>query len=123
MEKLVEQGLLYDFYGEMLDEHKKKIFEDYVLNDLSLAEIADEEGISRQGVRDSIKRGEDYLFEMEVKLGFIRNFRRSEKALENIKTLANEIIDINRKSSSSIGLIEVKAAEIVKELAALDSEN
>lgn len=123
MSKNLEVSMLLDFYGEMLTDKQKDAIDLYYNQDLSLAEIADEIGISRQGVRDSIKRGEDYLFEMEVKLGFIRNFRRSEKALENIKTLANEIIDINRKSSSSIGLIEVKAAEIVKELSALDLEN
>ena len=52
MEKIVEQGLLYDFYGELLTEHQKKIYEDVVYNDLSLAEIAKESGISRQGVHE-----------------------------------------------------------------------
>ncbi|MDE6893741.1 MAG: DNA-binding protein, partial [Lachnospiraceae bacterium] len=49
MEKIVEQGLLYDFYGELLTEHQKKIYEDVVYHDLSLTEIAAENGISRQG--------------------------------------------------------------------------
>ena len=56
MEKIVEQGLLYDFYGELLTEHQKAIYEDVVFNDLSLSEIAKEKGISRQGVHDMIKR-------------------------------------------------------------------
>ena len=56
MEKIVEQGLLYDFYGELLTEHQKKIYEDVVYNDLSLAEIAAEHGISRQGVHDMVRR-------------------------------------------------------------------
>ena len=56
MEKIVEQGLLYDFYGELLTEHQRKIYEDAVYNDLSLSEIAEMQGISRQGVHDLIKR-------------------------------------------------------------------
>ena len=56
MEKIVEQTLLYDFYGELLTDHQKEIYEDAVFNDLSLSEIANEQGISRQGVHDLIKR-------------------------------------------------------------------
>ena len=56
MEKIVEQGLLYDFYGELLTEHQRHIYEDVVMNDMSLSEIAQESGISRQGVHDLIKR-------------------------------------------------------------------
>ena len=56
MEKIVEQGLLYDFYGELLTEHQRRIYEDMVLNDLSPSEIAKEQGISRQSVHDLKKR-------------------------------------------------------------------
>ena len=56
MEKIVEQGLLYDFYGELLTEHQRHIYEDVVMNDMSLSEIAQEAGLSRQGVHDLIKR-------------------------------------------------------------------
>ena len=56
MEKIVEQTLLYDFYGELLTDHQKEIYEDAVFNDLSLSEIADQQGISRQGVLDLLKR-------------------------------------------------------------------
>ena len=52
MEEKIEQAYLYDFYGELLNEHQRRIYEDFVFNDLSLGEIADEEGISRQGVHD-----------------------------------------------------------------------
>ena len=54
MEKIVRQGLLYDFYGELLTEHQRRIYEDVVCNDLSLSEIAQEQGITRQGVHDLI---------------------------------------------------------------------
>ena len=56
MEKIVEQGLLYDFYGELLTDHQRHVYEDVVFNDMSLSEIAEEQGISRQGVHDLIKR-------------------------------------------------------------------
>ncbi|MFR6348642.1 MAG: DNA-binding protein, partial [Enterocloster aldenensis] len=52
MEKIVEQGLLYDFYGELLTAHQRRVYEDVVFNDLSPSEIAGELGISRQGVHD-----------------------------------------------------------------------
>ncbi len=56
MEKIVEQALLFDFYGELLTKHQKQIYEDVVLNDLSLSEAAENYGITRQGVHDLIKR-------------------------------------------------------------------
>ncbi len=52
MIKIVEQSLLYDFYGELLTKHQKEIYEDVVIHDYSLSEIANEKGISRQGVHD-----------------------------------------------------------------------
>ena len=63
MEKIFEQGILYDFYGELLTEHQQKIYEAAVYNDLSLGEIAEEQGISRQGVHDLIKRCDRILDE------------------------------------------------------------
>ena len=76
MEKIVEQGLLYDFYGELLTEHQKKIYEDVVYHDLSLAEIASESGISRQGVHDMIRRCSRILQEYEEKLHLVERFMR-----------------------------------------------
>ena len=71
MEKIVEQGLLYDFYGELLTDHQKAIYEDVVINDMSLSEIAREQGISRQGVHDMIKRCDRILNGYEEKLGLV----------------------------------------------------
>ena len=56
MDELLKQALLYDFYGELLNEHQRRIYEDFVFNDLSLGEIAKDEGISRQGVHDMVRR-------------------------------------------------------------------
>ena len=74
MERIVEQNLLYDFYGELLNDHQKKIYEDAIYNDLSLSEIADEYGISRQGVHDLIKRVTKTLDGYEAKLHLIQKF-------------------------------------------------
>ena len=71
MNEILEQTLLYDFYGELLTEHQKEIYEQFVLDDLSLGEIAEAEGISRQGVHDLIKRCNKTLegnFKMYLKI-------------------------------------------------------
>jgi len=74
MEKIVEQALLYDFYGELLTAHQKEIYEDFILNDLSLTEIAEERGISRQGVHDLVKRCNKILKDYEDKLHLVQKF-------------------------------------------------
>ncbi len=74
MERIVEQTLLYDFYGELLNEHQRGVYEDAVFNDLSLSEIADEYGISRQGVHDLIKRVSNTLEGYESKLHLVEKF-------------------------------------------------
>ena len=68
MEKFVEQTLLYDFYGELLTEHQQNVYEDVVLNDYSLSEVAQDQGISRQGVHDLVKRSTRILEEYEEQL-------------------------------------------------------
>ena len=74
MEKILEQTLLYDFYGELLTEHQKQIYEDVLLNDYSLSEVAQEQGISRQGVHDLIKRCNKILQDYESKLHLVEKF-------------------------------------------------
>ena len=68
MEKFVEQGYLYDFYGELLTERQQQVYESVVLEDYSLSEVAEDLGISRQGVHDMIKRCNKTLEEYEQKL-------------------------------------------------------
>lgn len=92
MEKIVEQGLLYDFYGELLTEHQKSIYEDVVFNDLSLSEIAKEKGISRQGVHDMIKRCDKILNGYEEKLGLVKKFRKTRELVEEINSLTGEFL-------------------------------
>ncbi|MEE5990154.1 MAG: putative DNA-binding protein [Firmicutes bacterium ADurb.Bin354] len=85
MEKLVERGLLYDFYGPLLTKHQQEVYEAAVYEDLSLSEIADREGISRQGVHDLLHRCDKSLQEYEEKLGLIERFGRNRKRLEKLK--------------------------------------
>ena len=79
MEEKIEQAYLYDFYGELLNEHQRRIYEDFVFNDLSLGEIANEEGISRQGVHDMIKRCTKSLEGYEEKLHLIAKFQSAKQ--------------------------------------------
>lgn len=88
MEEKIEQAYLYDFYGELLNEHQRKIYEDFVFNDLSLGEIADEEGISRQGVHDMVKRCTRTLEGYEEKLHLIEKFLSAKQKVEDIHRLA-----------------------------------
>ena len=74
MEKIGRQVFLYDFYGELLTEHQKRVYEDVVLNDMSLSEIAEELGISRQGVHDLVKRCDKILAGYEEKLHLVERF-------------------------------------------------
>ena len=83
-EKDLEIGLLLDFYGELLSERQRDMAELYYNEDLSLAEIAEEQGITRQGVRDSITKAKSQLTEYEEKLGLAAKFRFIEDTLDDI---------------------------------------
>lgn len=72
--EILEQALLYDFYGELLTDHQKDIYEQFVLEDLSLSEIAQDAGISRQGVHDLVKRCQKILEGYETKLHLVEKF-------------------------------------------------
>ena len=94
MEKIVEQGLLYDFYGELLTEHQRRIYEDMVLNDLSPSEIAKEQGISRQSVHDLKKRCDRILEEYESKLQLVADTcarTRDMTLIDEIRSLSGQI--------------------------------
>lgn len=90
MEKILEQGLLFDFYGELLTEHQKKIYGEAVDNDMSLGEIADEYGITRQGVHDLLKRSNHILEEYEEKLQLVRKFTEIREKVSQIHQLTNQ---------------------------------
>ena len=95
MAKNEEISLLLDFYGDMLTDKQKDVVSFYYNQDLSLSEIAENEGITRQGVRDSIKRAETQLLEMEERLGLVRTFLRTRDGLEQILRYARYIREHN----------------------------
>lgn len=88
MDKIYEQTMLYDFYGELLTDHQRSIYEDAVYNDMSLGEIAEERGISRQGVHDLIRRCDRILQDYENKLHLVERFARAKETVMEIKRLA-----------------------------------
>ena len=96
MEKKVEISILLDIYSNLLTEKQYEFLNDYYNNDLSLSEIAENEGITRQAVRDNLKKGDNKLFEYEEKLGLMRKQIMQEEQIANI---LSEISKINSKSS------------------------
>ena len=114
LDELVNISMLYDFYGELFNDHKKRVFEDYILNDLSLSEIADELNISRQGVHDIVKRCSQELKNYEDRLSLMKKFTAIKQKLTSIKELCIEIP--NTGDIEKIHLIETLADDILKEL-------
>ena len=90
MEKIVEQGLLYDFYGELLTEHQRQIYEARVFDNLSLSEIAQDFEISRQGVLDLIKRCDKILQGYEDKLHLLQKFMNIKETITQIESITNQ---------------------------------
>ena len=102
MNEILEQALLYDFYGELLTDHQKEVYEQFVLEDLSLGEIAREEGISRQGVHDLVKRCSQTLkgyVSIREKVKQIDELldgyekENAEKLVADIRKISDEIIE------------------------------
>ncbi|HIR61720.1 MAG TPA: YlxM family DNA-binding protein [Candidatus Faecivivens stercoravium] len=96
-------SVLLDHYGAMLTDKQREVIDLYYNDDLSLAEIAEQEGITRQGVRDNIKRGEAQLLEMEQKLHAARRFERLaalvSEADETLAAIEKDYADRRRVSS------------------------
>lgn len=114
MEKNIEVSLLLDFYGKLIKPSGRYAVDLYYNDDLSLSEIAEDMGITRQGVRDSIKRAEQQLFEFENKLGLFKRFQQLEQGLDEISQTARKIVlstdDINIQSLAAC--IEQKSSEL-----------
>lgn len=108
MEKIVVQTLLYDFYGELLTPHQKKIYGDMVLNDMSLSEIAEEQGISRQGVHDIIKRSNKLLSGYEDKLRLIEKFQQTKEMVVLIQEYADQVMNKNPNLEIAESIEQIK---------------
>ena len=114
MEKNVKISMLCEIYGKLLTEKQLEILTDYYNNDLSLSEIAENNQITRQAVRDIIKKGENKLFELEEKLLFMENTMKQEKLLQEV---LNELSKIEEASSDK--KIEKILNHVRKELSCL----
>lgn len=90
MEEKIRRGRLFDFYGELLSDKQKEIYELYVIDDLSMTEIAEDVGITKQGVSDQIKRSTAAMDEMEEKLKLCERFDRIGEKLEKISAIAED---------------------------------
>ena len=104
MAKDLKIGVLMDFYGQLLTDKQYGALDMYYNQDLSLAEIAEENSISRQGVRDFIKRGEKQLCEYEKKLGLVKRFNDITKQI----TEMNSIIERLRNDTNSSDIEKLK---------------
>ena len=120
MEPKVRQTYLYDFYGELLNEHQRKIFEAFVFDDRSLGEIAEEQDISRQAVFDLVKRSTKKLEEYENKLHLMERFLELREKAVGIRQRA----EAYEHSHEERLLTEIKelSGEIIKELYDLSIE-
>lgn len=113
MDEILEQTLLYDFYGELLTEHQRRVYQDVVFNDLSYSEVAKEQGISRQGIYDLIKRIQRILAGYEEKLHLVEQFLKAKELAIRIHALSEQylaernledIYEIQRLSAEMIEL-------------------
>ena len=102
MSKDLSISVLMDFYGELLTEKQRDSLELYYDRDCSLAEIAQDMDISRQGVRDLIKRGEKQLYEFEEKLEMVKKYNNISLNISRLEELINSIPDDIRKKATDI---------------------
>lgn len=114
MEKNVKISMLCEVYGKLLTERQLAILEDYYNQDLSLSEIAENNKITRQAVRDIIKKGETKLFELEEKLGIMKRMLKQE---EKITVILSELKKIQDKSTDK--QVAQILAHVKKELSCL----
>ena len=110
-------SMLFDFYGDLLTERQKEFYDLYYNEDLSLAEIAENYGISRQGVRDVIVRAEAAMEDIEEKTHIIRRFNQNRKEIAGIEEAADRLLEaVNNRSYNDFMLDEI--ARTIKEKAA-----
>jgi len=107
-------AMLYDFYGDLLTDRQREFYDLYYNEDLSLAEIAENYGISRQGVRDVIVRAEAAMTEVEDKTHLIRRFHQMQAQLDAMAAAADKLLAAAQKGPVDEDLAE-EVARIVRE--------
>lgn len=118
MNKILEQSLLYDFYADLLTVRQKEIYDAVILNDMSLAEVAEEYNISRQAVHDMVHRCEKLLAGYEEKLQLVSKFLDTKKRINEIHQHAATLLDMNlpKEVKEHLDGIEAISNSILTEL-------
>ncbi len=116
MEKIVEQGILYDFYGELLTKRQRQIYENIVYDNLSLGEIAQEEGISRQAVHDIVKRCDSALQEYEDKLQLIARFENIKAKISAINRLSEQFAEYDKTDRDTYMVYSAQVKKLSEEI-------
>lgn len=111
-------AMLFDFYGDMLTDRQKEFYDLYYNEDLSLSEIAENHGITRQGVRDVIVRGEAYLVELEEKTGLIQRFHSMQEQLNQVSECVTAVETLNneRFQDSQLGQLSQQLSTMIEKL-------
>lgn len=122
MAKDLTISYLLDFYGAALTQKQRDVMEQYYNDDLSLAEIAGNFGITRQGVRDAIKRGEATVRALEDKIGFAARYRTVQDGLDRLTELARDVRFVNAGSYTKSARIETDADEMLALLQQIGTE-
>lgn len=107
-----QMSLLFDFYGDVLTQRQKEFYDLYYNEDLSLGEIAENSGITRQGVRDVIVRAESILMDLEEKTGLIQRFHAMREQLQQVDAAAQQILE--RSSLYEDDRIQALATKIIE---------
>ena len=122
MEDFAKTSMLFDIYGGLLTDKKKRVMEMYHEDDMSLSEIAEELEVSRAAVHDSLRSAERLLCSYEDKLGMLADYLRKEKLADELRTYISEARDLvakdmaERKSKDELDRCLAKAAELIDEL-------
>lgn len=111
----LEMTLLFDYYGELLTERQRSCVDMRYNQDLSLSEIAEELGVSRQGVYDNLSRAEALLRNMEEKTGCVQRAMETRKAVREILDASNKLITYQDKAVSVLAAQIVEAAQRLEE--------
>ncbi|KJS18982.1 MAG: hypothetical protein VR72_20815 [Clostridiaceae bacterium BRH_c20a] len=115
MEKRAYLILLFDFYGALLTEKQRLMFDLYYQYDLSLGEIAQEQNISRQAVYDIIKRSENILEEYENKLQLVNRFQNNKEKLQTALLLIKEIAIIENNNMTNLSELKEIIKDVINE--------
>ena len=108
-------SLLFDYYGDLLTEKQRTCFDLYYNQDLSLGEIAQETGVSRQGVHDSLVRAEAALRTMEEKTGAVARDLQCRQAMARIRAAAHTLSQLDDPATRRLALEILEAADTMKE--------